>query len=180
MNFLETLLGFLEKLWPFQVVDQWERGVFYVCGRALKRVLKPGVYPYIPFFMRIDTAPVVPSLVSSPLLTVTLTDKNTLSFSVTAQVRVVDAWKAINEIDDYEESVSELISSTVAEKLAEVDAARLDPEKRKRLVSDLVRWVNGETEQYGLRVDAIRFTNFAINLRSYRLMMDTGLAGMKW
>jgi len=178
MNFLQTLIDFLGEFWPLVIVDQWEHGCYYVIGRAKRRVLKPGVYPIIPWFMDVETVSVVPTPISTPLLNITLKDGKTLSYSLTAVIQVDNAYRALNTIDDYKESVGELIASKASEKLADVEAARVDPEGRRRLLGDLLRWCDAETEQYGVRVHALRFTNFAINQRAYRFLVDTALGSL--
>ncbi len=180
MNFLETLLDFLARFWPFDIVDEWEEGVFYFCGRAWRKKYPPGVYGFIPWFTRIETVSVVPTVISTPLLNITLMDGKTLCYSATAIVQVIDPWLALNAIDDYQESVGELVASRVSSKLASVDAERLDLERRGRLLPDLIRWLNQDTEQYGVTVRDLRFTNFAINQRAYRLLTDTALNSMVW
>ncbi len=175
MNFLETLVEFLSRFWPFAIVEQYERGVFYCVGHALRRTLRPGLYPFLPWFMRIVPVSVVPSPITSPLLNITLKDGKTLGYSATAIWKVEDPWLALNAIEDYQDSVGELLASKTSEKLADVEGNRLDPENRRRLITDLVRWLNQDTERYGVRVLGLRFTNFAVNQRAYRLLVDSAL-----
>lgn len=179
-NWLATLFEFLQNFWPLARIEQWERGVYSIWGHALRRTVGPGIYPFIPWFMDVRAISTVPTPLGTPLLNVTLSDGRTLGYSVTAVVRVVNAWDALCLIDDYTESTSEIIASRVSEKVAEVDAARLDSEKRRRLLADLVRWVNEDTAKFGVAVEALRFTNFAIDQRAYRLLTDTALASIAW
>lgn len=175
MNFIESLISFLERFWPFVIIDQWERGVFRIFGRVYFQPLPPGLYPFLPWFMSIEQVSVVPNPIGSPLLNITLRDGKTLSYSIMATVQVEDPVAAIVNIDDYKESTIEAITSVVSEKLAEVDANRLEPEKRGRLRADLLRWVNEETLKFGIRVLSLRFTNFALNQKAYRLLTDSAL-----
>lgn len=86
----------------------------------------------------------------------------------------------MNEIEDYQDSTRELVASMTSTKLAAVEAVRLDAEKRARLITDLLKWLNEDTEQYGVKVLALRFTNFAINQRAYRFLTDTALTDDGW
>jgi len=52
--------------------------------------------------------------------------------------------------------------------------------KRAGLITDLLKWLNKDTEQYGVKVSALRFTNFAINQRTYRFLTDTALTDTGW
>lgn len=179
-NFLQTLFEFLSQLWPFRMVEQWEEGVYYMFGRARTKRLTRGVYPVIPWFFEVRTASTVPAPVSTPLLNITLSDGRTLGYSATAIVRVADVWKALNEVDDYGESTSELVASRLSEKFMSVDAARLDYENRKRLLADLKRWVGEDLERFGVELMDLRLTNFAINQRAYRFLTDSAVASTAW
>jgi regulator of protease activity HflC (stomatin/prohibitin superfamily) len=199
MNWLATLLDFITDLWPFTVIDQWERGELFYFGRPLEpgwlsRLagwvgmpfrdeeghLLPGLYFHIPWFSDLLTTDIVPVPLGCQLLNITLSDEKTLGFSMTYVVQVVDTLKALTRVDEYKESTGEIVTAVVAEKLADVDAERLSAEKRKRLVTDLVRWCNDETLAFGVKVCSIRFTNFAINQRAYRLLTDTALGPIAW
>jgi len=175
LNWFQTIIEVARYLWPFRIVHQWERGVVYVCGRCIGTV-PPFVYPIIPFFTDVKATSVVPGVISTPLLTVTTRDnKSTITFSAAATVRISDASRAWNKIDNVSETMRELLAAVTAEKLAEVDPARLDGDKRKRLIADMVMWLNRELEPFGLEVLAVRFTNFAVNMKAFRLMTDTAL-----
>ncbi|MHC4503551.1 MAG: SPFH domain-containing protein, partial [Planctomycetota bacterium] len=194
-----ALWDIVTEFWPFVVVDEWEQGVPQVFGRVVKRgwlswladklkmpfraengALLPGLYFVIPWFTHIEPVDTVPAPIGTPMLNITLKSGKTLSFSVTAVVSVSNPILAVTRVDDYEESASELVTARLAEKLADVDAARVDPENRRRLLVDLLRWCNEETEEYGVRVHSLRFTNFAFDQRAYRLLMDTALGSAAW
>ena len=200
MSWIQALWDILTEFWPFVVIEQWEQGVPQVFGRVVERgglsklsdwlhlpfrlengALMPGLYFVIPWFTHIEPVDIVPAPIGTPMLNITLKDgKTTLSFSVTAVVSVSNPILAVTRVDDYEESASELITAKLAEKLAEVDTSRCDPENRKRLLSDLLRWCNDETGQYGVKVHSLRFTNFAFNQRAYRLLTDSALGSSAW
>jgi regulator of protease activity HflC (stomatin/prohibitin superfamily) len=103
---------------------------------------------------------------------ITLQDKSTLSFDATATMRVVDVDKALNSIDNYGTSATLKVAAVLATKLAEVDAERLAPEKRKRLLSDLRKWINDETLCFGVECLDVSFNSFVLNVRTFRLLTD--------
>jgi hypothetical protein len=176
---VQLLIQIAEFAWPFRAVEQWEVGCYFVLGRYW-RTVGPGRWPVLPFFMDVRAVSTVPAIVGTPLLTITLTNSDTLTFSAAATVRVDDAAAALNRIDDYTQTTQELLGATLAARLADVEATRLDAAGRRRLLTDLVRWLDAETREYGVRVIGLRFTNFAINLRSYRLLIDAALPATGW
>jgi len=177
VTFLDTLLQFLRQFWPFEIVHAWERGVYLVFGRVWKASLKPGLYPFMPFFTQLMQVSMVPEPFSTPLLNIVLADGVPLSYSVTAVVRVSDPMKALVAIDRYKDSIAELLASKTSEKLGEQDSTRFEVRAggRGRLLSDLTRWCNEESQQYGVEVLALRLTNFVLKSRINRLLLDSSL-----
>ena len=176
VNWVESLVEFITRFWPFAIIDQYEEGVLYVLGRAKKERLMPGLYMFVPWFMDVVAVVVVPDPVSSPLLNVTLTDDTALTYSVTAIYRITIPWCALNMLNMYKRSIIEMISSKTSEMLGEVNAARvIDPAKRKTLLTTMLVKVTAEMETFGITVDALRFTNFILKQRTYRVITDASL-----
>lgn len=174
-DFLRIVLDSIQFLWPFRLVKQWERGGYYVCGRWW-RDIGPGVYPVVPWFTEVYEVGVAEAIVGTGRQDITLSDGTTCSFSAAATVRVIDVNLALNSVDTYTETMQELLAAVLADRLADVDAARLAPEKRKRLFADLERWVAAEALPYGLEVKRVRFTSFLTNVKAHRLLIDQSTA----
>lgn len=175
LNWIQTLLTVIEYIWPMRRVEQWERGAYYIWGRYVGSV-GPGIWPIVPFFMDVKSSSVVWGVVSTPLLTVTARDmKTTITYSAAATLRIAEIGLAYNAVDNVGETMRELLSALTADKLATVPVEKLDGEKRKDLLKSLTALLNRELAFCGLEVQAVRFTNFVINMRSFRLMTDTAL-----
>lgn len=172
-DFLRVLLDSIHFLWPFRIVQHWERAGYYIFGRWWREV-GPGLYVVVPFF----TDLIAVNCATKPRTTgredITLKNGAVLSFAATATVRVVDVYKALNNVDDYHQSTEELVGSFLAEQLADVDPERLEPSKRKALFRKLQNDVAGEAAEYGVEVTKLRFTSFVTNLKTVRLLMDQG------
>lgn len=175
-DFLRLILDSIQFIWPFRRVMEWERGGYYVGGKWWKEV-GPGIKVVVPWFSEVVNASCAPAIVGTSREDITMADGKTLSFSVTATVRVVDVYKALNAVEHYHESTQELIGSYLAEKLAEVDPERLAPDRRRRLFSDLQKGLAGEAAEYGVEVSKLRFTSFVTGVRTYRLLIDQGAVG---
>lgn len=172
LNFIQSLIEVFKYLWPFRIVEQWERGVLYVRGRHWARwparrgdrTFGPGVYLLVPYFMTMRTCGVVPFVVTTPLLQIEVGGKP-LTFSATATMQIYDAAAAWNNIDSVLDTVVEILAAVTAEWLPlTTDRGRL----RDLVNKELARL------QSGTRVLALRFTNYA-SVRPYRLLMDTAL-----
>lgn len=172
-DLLRLLVDVFGLLWPFRVVRAWEHGVQYVWGRYW-RTVGPGVYPVIPWFMDVLPVSVVPSAWGTPLQTITLRDGRTLTFSALATLRVVDPAAALNEVQEWQETTMEVVSGILANRLAEeeTDSFKSEYGRRKNLLERLRKEAAEEATKYGISVEMIRFTNFAVGLRAHRLLLD--------
>lgn len=170
-EFLRLVLDAIQFIWPLRIVQEWERGGYYVRGRWWREV-GPGMYAVLPWFTEVRCISVVPAIVSTGRQDITLSDGTLLSFTASATVRVANLNLAVNSVDNYTETTQELVAAVLAEKLAEVDAGRIAPEKRGRLLADLRRWVATEAGTFGVEVTQLRFTTFVTNVRTFRLLQD--------
>ena len=170
---LKLVLDLIEKLAPLGKVSTWERGCYFVAGR-FQGTVGPGVWPLIPWLCELPTVSMVPSIHGTPLQTVTLRDGRALTFSATVTVQVDDAAKAWNTVERYSETTMELVGALLAEQLADVDPDRFDPArgKRDRLLEELRAEADAATAAFGVRVRAIRFGNFAVGVRTLRLLTE--------
>lgn len=167
------LVEVLTLLWPVRLVHQWERGVRYVCGRYWSTV-GPGAKLVLPWFTEVRVVPAVPSVWGTPLQTITLKDGKALSFSAMATIRVTDPALALNAVEEWPETTMETVSGVLADRLAEVESAEFSPayKRRAKLIEELRGEVNKATSAFGVEVEAIRFNNFMIGVRVYRLLND--------
>lgn len=175
MTDLFRLIGeWLQFIWPLRKVNQWEMGLLYRNGRFVRQ-LEPGIYWVVPWFHEVKAESVVKGIVQTPRIDITLKDGRLLTVQCSAVVQVTDLNLAVNTVDAYLETTQELITAVLAEKIADVEAERLAPEKRRRLISDLKEWVQKEAD-FGVEVSKLRFTTFVLNPRAYRLLGDNAAA----
>jgi len=176
MEFFGRLLDYAVQLWPFRVVEPWERGYYLVFSRP-KRNLGPGIYPVVPYFTDVKALSIAESRVTSPLLSVKLQSGKLLAFSVSARVRVTDVKQAEINVQAYQETTAEEIAATMAEALAECSPDRLATvKKRRNWLAEVTHELNGRVREYGVEVLEIQFTNWIEDVRSYRLLQDSALS----
>jgi SPFH domain / Band 7 family len=170
-DFLRLILDSIAYLWPFEIVYGWEKANYYICGKFW-RTLRPGLKIKIPFFTLIETESVVPMIFVTPLQSIMLKDGGTLTFSATITLNVEDLDKALNKVDAWKQTATELTSGLLAEKLASTDATLFEPEKRGYLIGGCKVTLGNALNEYGVRVSALRFNNFIRNMRVYRIFND--------
>jgi regulator of protease activity HflC (stomatin/prohibitin superfamily) len=172
-EFLRVLLDILYALCPFRVVWQWQQGVYFFCGRS-QGAVGPGLKLVFPGLCEVRTVSVVPEIYTTPLQTVTLRDKSTLTYSASITVVVRNAERAYTTLGHYAETVVELAARVLSDELADADPERFDParKKRERLLSEMREAVNRECAAYGLEVTALGLNNFVRGIRTIRLLTD--------
>ncbi len=170
---IRLLLEVWEKIWPLKRVKRWEMGVELVWGWHWRNV-GPGIYPVLPFFMDLFVVSIAPKTFCLPLQFITLRDKQSLNFSATIDVQVVDAGLALMGIEHWEETTAERVSGLLGERLGDVDPKRFDPAYgvRSRLLEELREEADKLTRAFGVTVRAIRFSNFAVGVRTLRLLAE--------
>lgn len=161
----------VQLIWPFRIVAQYERGVYYRCGKFWK-VVPPGLKLVIPWFFDIHPVPISKGIVGTGRLDITLKDGRFLSYAATGEVRVVDPNIAQNDVDKYETTAQELFASVLSDTLMEVDPDRLQPSRRGRLFNGILDTLNTEAATYGLEFSKLRFKSFVIVSRVMRLLID--------
>lgn len=175
-DWLQPLVELVAFLWPGRLVKQWQRGARYRFGRYIREV-GPGIYWVVPWFTEVTEVDVCEAIIGTDRLDVTLSDGSLLSFTATAVVQVVDVRAALNDVEQYRETAKEALAAVLADRLAAVDAARLEHGSRKRLLTDLLRWVADELQPYGIAVRKVRFTSFILNARAHRLITEQQTKG---
>lgn len=170
---VKLLVELLTMLWPFRIVWRWQRGVYFVSGRDVATV-GPGLKLVFPFLTDVKMVSIVPEVYTTPLQIVTLRDGRSLNFSASVTVVVRDARAAYTKIGHWAETVVELAAAVLAAELADVEVERLDPKRgrRDRLLAELQGSINETIREYGLEVITLRMNNFAIGLRTLRLLLD--------
>ncbi len=173
-DLLRCLIDIWAFVWPLRLVREWEKGVCYRFGRY-RRTVDPGCYFVVPFFSQILPVEIVPILLQTALQTCTLRDKRALTYSALITVQVEDPAAALNGVDQWPESTLELVSGQISETLAEEDPTGFDDPsrgKRKNLMDRIAAAADAETKAFGVRVRRVRFNNFAVGVRTLRLLID--------
>lgn len=173
VELVRLILDCVRPLWPFRTVWDWQHGVYFLCGRCVG-VVGPGVKLVPPFLCDVKLVPIVPEIYSTPLQTITLRDKTTLTYSASVTVVVRDAARAYTRLGHYAESVVELAARVLSDELADEDPDKFDPArgKRRNMLDRLRDAVNRECGGFGLEVTQLGFTNFVRGVRTFRLLTD--------
>ena len=111
ISWVQALLDFLAKFWPFVIVYHFERGVRYWRGRIVGGRfggnLDPGWYLVVPFWSHIETVPVKPDILKLYNMNITTADDSSLRVRANVRYEIFDATAAWNEVQDYKDNLAD-------------------------------------------------------------------------
>ena len=149
--FLVVLLVFLG--YSLRVMREYERGVVYTLGRYTG-AKGPGLVILVPIvqqMVRVDLRVRTIDVPSQDIIT-----KDNISVKVNAVVyfRVMSPQNAINNVADFMRATSELAQTSLREVLGKHDLDDILKE-RDKLSADLRELLDGQTEQWGIKISNV-------------------------
>lgn len=174
---VDLLITVVKFCWPFQVVREYERCVYYACGHLVRPRWyflneHPGLKVRIPFFCEIAVHPCQPTPLTLPRQSITLRDGTALVFQVKMTLQVVDVAAAETEVNDYVESAQENAAGIIATRLMELEMEQFTPDRRGKLLGGLKQSITADLKRYGCILLDLEFTQFALGARTYRVFND--------
>ncbi|MWV15014.1 slipin family protein [Pseudomonas sp. L-22-4S-12] len=160
---LGTLLVLLVALIvsAFRIFREYERGVVFQLGRFWK-VKGPGlviIIPAIQQVVRVDLRTVVLDVPTQDVIT-----RDNVSVKVNAVIyfRVLDAQKAIIQVEDYHMATSQLAQTTLRAVLGKHELDQLLAE-RERLNADIQQVLDAQTDAWGIKVANVEIKHVDLN-----------------
>lgn len=167
----QFLVDIIMEMWPLRHVSGWETGIRTWCNRP-KTEKRPGIYWVLPVLGDILTITTVPFVTVGSRQDITLKDGTPLNFAASAWVQVSNATAARFNVDDYEQSVTEIMEAVLAERLAEVEIDRFETvAKRRNFLKELTNLANEQTQEFGVTVHRVWFSNFSLKLKTFRALI---------
>ena len=157
---LITILGGL-LISAFRILREYERGVVFMLGRFY-RVKGPGLVIVIPILqqmIRVDLRTTVTDIPTQDLIT-----KDNVSVKVNAVLyyRVVDAERAIINVENFMEATGQLAQTTLRSVLGQHELDELLAE-RERLNRDIQSILDQQTDQWGIKVSNVEIKHVDID-----------------
>ena len=145
---LVLLFGLLAS--TFRILREYERGVVFMLGRFWK-VKGPGlilVIPGIQQMVRVDLRTLV---LDVPTQDVISRDNVSVKVNAVVYYRVLDAQKAIIQVEDYHSATSQLAQTTLRAVLGKHELDDMLAE-REQLNSDIQQVLDAQTDAWGIKV----------------------------
>ena len=147
--------------WMFRILREYERGVIFMLGRFWK-VKGPGliiVIPLIQQMVRVDLRTIVMDVPSQDVIS-----RDNVSVKVTAVIyfRVIDAERAIIQVEDYYEATSQLAQTTLRSVLGQHELDDMLAE-RDKLNRDIQQLLDQQTDAWGIKVSNVEIKHVDID-----------------
>ena len=145
----------------FRVLREYERGVVFMLGRFYK-VKGPGLVIIIPIvqqMVRVDLRTFVLDIPSQDLIT---RDNVSVKVNAVLYFRVVDAEKAIINVENFMEATGQLAQTTLRSVLGKHELDQLLAE-REKLNADIQEILDAQTDQWGIKVANVEIKHVDID-----------------
>ncbi|TDI60743.1 MAG: slipin family protein [Alphaproteobacteria bacterium] len=145
-----AVIVFALVIYTLRVLREYERGVIFLLGRFWK-VKGPGliiVVPIIQQMVRVDLRTVV---LDVPTQDVISRDNVSVKVNAVVYYRVIDAQRAIIQVEDFRAATSQLAQTTLRSVLGQHELDEMLAE-RDKLNVDLQRLLDDQTDAWGIKV----------------------------
>ncbi|MBW8183848.1 slipin family protein [Shewanella nanhaiensis] len=145
----------------FKILREYERGVVFLLGRFYK-VKGPGliiVIPIIQQMVRVDLRTVVMDVPTQDVIS-----RDNVSVRVNAVIyfRVIDAQKAIINVEDFLQATSQLAQTTLRSVLGQHDLDEMLA-NREMLNTDIQNILDSRTDGWGIKVSNVEIKHVDLN-----------------
>jgi regulator of protease activity HflC (stomatin/prohibitin superfamily) len=154
--FVLALVAFSVK-----VLREYERGVVFLLGRFWK-VKGPGliiIVPLIQQMVRVDLRIVV---LDVPTQDVISRDNVSVQVNAVVYYRVIDAQRAIIQVENFRDATSQLAQTTLRSVLGQHELDEMLAE-RERLNADVQRILDSQTDAWGIKVSNVELKHVDLN-----------------
>ena len=166
-NFVQAIIDFAARFWPFEKVMWYERGVPYAFGRLMEREtwwcyggqLEPRIYVVFPWFMEIHTVPVKPDILKLFNMNITTADDKPLRVRANVRYEIFDAVKAWNEIQDFKDNLGDECRTNISRVMRKREFLSLlaDQDKIER---EAKNEINAVVKDWGVKVLRVGIVDF--------------------
>lgn len=151
-----------------RVLREYERGVIFRLGRLIG-VKGPGLIILIPFIDKMVKVSLRTVVLDVPPQDVITRDNVSVKVNAVVYFRVMDAAKAIVEVENYAYATSQIAQTTLRSVLGEVELDELLA-KREELNHRLQKIIDEQTDPWGVKVSAVEIKHVDLPQEMQRAM----------
>lgn len=150
----------------FKILREYERGVVFLLGRFWK-VKGPGLIIIIPVLMRMVRVDLRTRVLDVPEQDVISRDNVSVKVNAVVYFRVVDANRAIIQVEDFMIATSQLAQTTLRSVLGQHELDEMLA-SRDQLNADIQRLLDQQTEAWGIKVSNVELKHIDLDDRMIR------------
>jgi len=157
--FIAIVVLFL--LSAFRVLREYERGVIFLLGR-FQKVKGPGLIIVIPFIQQMVRVDLRTLVMDVPTQDVISLDNVSVQVNAVVYFRVVDAEKAIIQVENYYDATSQLAQTTLRSVLGQHELDDMLAQ-RDKLNADVQEILDDQTDAWGVKVANVEIKHVDLN-----------------
>lgn len=144
-----------------KILREYERGVIFLLGRFWK-VKGPGLIIVIPGIQKMVRVDLRTRVMDVPEQDVISRDNVSVRVNAVVYFRVIDAQKAIIQVEDFMMATSQLAQTTLRSVLGQHELDEMLAE-RERLNADIRRILDEQTDAWGIKVSNVELKHVDLN-----------------
>lgn len=145
----------------FHVLREYERAVVFTLGRFWK-VKGPGLIIIIPFIQQIVRVQLRTIVMDIPPQDVISRDNVSVHVNAVVYFRVIDAERAVIQIEDYYAAVNQLAQTTLRSVLGQHELDEMLAERTK-LNADIQKILDEHTDAWGIKIGMVEIKQIDLN-----------------
>lgn len=149
-------------------VDEYERGIKFVCGK-FKRVLDPGWHIIIPIFQKFKKIDIRVKVVDVPEQDAITKDNVTVRINAVIYFNIFDSKKAVLSVQNYNYAVTQLAQTTMRNIVGSVTLDELLSD-RERISNEICLIVDKATDEWGVKIQNVELKDIALPTEMQRVI----------
>lgn len=162
------VLALIFVLPSIRVVNQYERGVVLRLGK-FSRMLEPGLRLIIPYIDQLRKVDIRTAPMDIPKQEVITKDNVTVNVDAVVFSRVVDAKKAVLEINDYRYATASFAQTALRDVTGNFDLDEL-LSKRDEISTQIKEIVDAQSDKWGIDIESVKLQNIELPADMKRAM----------
>jgi regulator of protease activity HflC (stomatin/prohibitin superfamily) len=144
-----------------RILREYERGVVFMLGRFWK-VKGPGLVIVVPLIQQMVRMDLRTRVLDVPPQDVISKDNVSVKVNAVVYFRVMDAEKAVIQVEQYETATSQLAQTTLRSVVGQHDLDQMLAE-RERLNNEVQRILDAQTDAWGIKVSNVELKHIDLN-----------------
>jgi regulator of protease activity HflC (stomatin/prohibitin superfamily) len=160
-GFLPLILIILLLVYSIRILREYERGVIFLLGRFWK-VKGPGLILVVPFIQQIVRMDLRTRVLDVPPQDVISKDNVSVRVNAVVYFRVMDAEKAVIQVEHFEMATSQLAQTTLRSVVGQHDLDEMLAE-REKINNEIQRILDLQTDAWGIKVSNVELKHIDLN-----------------